>query len=578
MKLYQKTLITIGITLTSLFGVLYATTSSILVNGFTQLEKREVRQNVQRVQNAYSNYLNEFNALNYQWAAWDETYAFIKNGNQDYIKRNLRPADFQTLNINLILYLNSSGNLVYARGFNLKQRQFKPVPKGFLQSLRSNKINLRQQPNKLSRFSGIVLLPEGALAVSALPILTGQGKGPVRGTLIMGRYLSSEEIKHLSQLTRLDITAYKVTDPQLPIDVSAVKVALSSEEQSPENSIVVQPSSADTIRGYTMLRDIYDRPALLLRVDLPRDIYKQGRVSLNYFIVSLLVVGFVFTVATLLLLRRLVLSRLARLSNEVKVIGTTGDFSMRVAVSGADELSSLGSTINWMLEALESFLKELTAEREKADQLLLNVLPHPIADRLKNEQRTIADSFAEATVLFADIVGFTAMASHTSPVELVSLLNHIFSAFDRLAELHSLEKIKTIGDAYMVVGGIPVHREDHVESVAQMALDMQEAISKFNQENNSEFSMRIGISTGPVVAGVIGIKKFIYDLWGDTVNIASRMESHGLPGCIQVTAATYERLKDKYELEERGVINVKGKGEMTTYLLLGRKKESGIVR
>ncbi len=571
MKLYQKTLLTIGITLTSLFGVLYATTSSILVNGFTQLEKREVRQNVQRVQNAYSNYLSEFNSLNYQWAAWDETYAFIKNGNQDYIKRNLRPADFQTLNINLILYLNSSGNLVYGRGFNLKQRQFKPVPKGFLQSLRSNKINLRQQPNNLSRFSGIVLLPEGALAVSALPILTGQGKGPVRGTLIMGRYLNSDEIKHLSQLTRLDITAYKVTDPQLPIDVSAVKVALSSEVQSSENSIVVQPSSTDKIRGYTLLRDIYNKPALLLRVDLPRDIYKQGRVSLHYFIVSLMVVGFVFTVATLLLLRRLVLSRLARLSNEVKIIGTTGDFSMRVAVSGADELSSLGSTINWMLEALESFLKELSAEREKADQLLLNVLPHPIADRLKNEQRTIADSFAEATVLFADIVGFTAMASHTSPVELVSLLNQIFSAFDRLAELHGLEKIKTIGDAYMVVGGIPVHREDHVESVAQMALDMQEAISRFNQEKNSEFTMRIGISTGPVVAGVIGIKKFIYDLWGDTVNIASRMESHGLPGCIQVTSATYERLKDKFKLEKRGVIQVKGKGEMTTYLLLGRK-------
>jgi sensor domain CHASE-containing protein/class 3 adenylate cyclase len=570
MKLYQKTLLTIGITLSGLIGVLYATTSSILVNGFTQLEKREVRQNVQRVQNAYSNYLNEFNALNYQWAAWDETYGFIQNGNPDYIKRNLRPADFQTLNINLILYLNASGKLVYGRGFNLKQRQFKPVPTGFLPSLRS-KMNLRQQPNNMSRFSGIVLLPEGALVLSALPILTGQGKGPVRGTLIMGRYLNSDEIKRLSQLTRLNITAYKVTDPKLPSDVSAVKAALSSQVQSSETSIVVQPSSTDTIRGYTLLQDIYNQPALLLRVDLPRDIYKQGRVSLNYFIVSLLVVGFVFTVATLLLLRRLVLSRLARLSNEVKSIGTTGDFSMRVAVSGADELSSLGSTINWMLEALESFLKELSAEREKADQLLLNVLPHPIADRLKNKQSTIADSFAEATVLFADIVGFTAMASHTSPVELVSLLNQIFSAFDRLAELHGLEKIKTIGDAYMVVGGIPVHREDHVESVAQMALDMQEAISLFNQEKNSEFTMRIGISTGPVVAGVIGIKKFIYDLWGDTVNIASRMESHGLPGCIQVTAATYERLKDKFKLEKRGVIQVKGKGEMTTYLLLGRK-------
>ena len=569
MKLYQKTLLTIGITLSGLIGVLYATTSSILVNGFTQLEKREVRQNVQRVKNAYSNYLNEFNSLNYQWAAWDETYTFIKNGNQEYVKRNLRPADFQTLNINLILYLNSSGKLVYGQGFNLKQSKYQPVPKGFLPSLRA-KMNLRQEPNKLSRFRGIVLLPEGPLVLSALPILTGQGKGPPRGTLIMGRYLNSDEIKRLSQLTRLAITAYKVSDRTLPADVMTANATL-SQASPEEGSIVVQPTSTDTIKGYSLLRNIYNEPALLLRVDIPRDIYKQGQVSLRYFIVSLLVVGFVFTVATLLLLRRLVLSRLARLSNEVKSIGTTGDFSMRVAVAGADELSSLGSTINWMLEALESFLKELTIEREKADQLLLNVLPHPIANRLKNEQSTIADSFAEATVLFADIVGFTAMATHTSPVELVSLLNQIFSAFDRLAELHGLEKIKTIGDAYMVVGGIPVHRVDHVEAVAEMAMDMQEEINRFNKTKNAEFSIRIGISTGPVVAGVIGIKKFIYDLWGDTVNIASRMESHGLPGCIQVTAATYERLKDKYEFEDRGKIQIKGKGEMNTYLLLGRK-------
>jgi adenylate cyclase len=572
MKLYQKTLLTIGITLTSLFGVLYATTSSILLNGFTQLENREVRQNVQRAQNAYTNYLTEFNSLNYQWAAWDETYTFIKNGNQDYIKRNLRPADFQTLNINLILYLNSSGKLVYGQGFNLKQRKFNPVPRGFLPSLRA-RMNLQQQPNKMNRFSGIVLLPEGALVITALPILTGQGKGPPRGTLIMGRYLNDDEIKHLSKLTRLDIALYKVNNQQLPPDVQTVNTIFANTSQ--QNSIFVQPSSEDRIKGYALLQDIYKEPALLLRVDLPRDIYQQGQVSLHYFIVSLLVVGFVFTVATLLLLRRLVLSRLARLSHEVKIIGTTSDFSKRVAVSGADELSSLASTINWMLEALESFLKELTTEREKAEQLLLNVLPGAIADRLKNEQLTIADSFAEATVLFADIVGFTKMASHTSPVELVNMLNKIFSAFDRLAEQHGLEKIKTIGDAYMVVGGIPVQRSDHVEAVAEMALDMQQEMKKFNVIHNTNFEMRLGISTGPVVAGVIGIKKFIYDLWGDTVNIASRMESHGLPGCIQVTAATYERLKYKFELEARGMIEIKGKGEMMTYLLLGRKATVG---
>jgi class 3 adenylate cyclase len=219
----------------------------------------------------------------------------------------------------------------------------------------------------------------------------------------------------------------------------------------------------------------------------------------------------------------------------------------------------------------QAYLKQLQAEQEKSERLLLSILPRPVAEQLKQTQSTIADSFAEATVLFADIVDFTVISTHRSPIEMVNLLNHIFSAFDNLAEKHGLEKIKTIGDAYMVVGGIPKHRPDHAEAIADMALDMQIAISKFNSETGESFSIRIGISTGPVVAGVIGTKKFIYDLWGDTVNTASRMESHGFPGAIQVTDSTYQCLKDKYQLEERGTIPVKGKGEMQTFILKGRK-------
>jgi len=203
--------------------------------------------------------------------------------------------------------------------------------------------------------------------------------------------------------------------------------------------------------------------------------------------------------------------------------------------------------------------------------LLLNILPLPIANRLKKEERTIADSFNEATVLFADIVGFTNLSDHTPPVELVNLLNQIFSAFDRLAEQHGLEKIKTIGDAYMVVGGIPTPGSERAQAVAEMALDMLKAIQEFNGADRGKFNMRIGINTGPVVAGVIGLKKFIYDLWGDTVNIASPIDSQGIPGCIHVTDDTYARLKEQYEFERRGVIQVKGKAEMMNYLLLGRK-------
>ena len=209
--------------------------------------------------------------------------------------------------------------------------------------------------------------------------------------------------------------------------------------------------------------------------------------------------------------------------------------------------------------------------QEQSDRLLLNILPEAIADRLKQDEHTIADSFEEVTVLFADIVSFTQLSSHISPHELVKQLNEIFSTFDRLAQRLGLEKIKTIGDAYMVVGGLPTARADHAEAIAQMALDMQQEIARFKRDDGEPFHIRIGISSGPVVAGVIGLNKFIYDLWGDTVNTASRMESQGIPGCIQVTSATYERLRHKFRLEKRGIIEVKGKGEMITYFLKGRK-------
>ena len=219
----------------------------------------------------------------------------------------------------------------------------------------------------------------------------------------------------------------------------------------------------------------------------------------------------------------------------------------------------------------QAYLEQLRVERAKSERLLLNVLPAPIAERLKEQEGVIAESFAEATILFADVVGFTQMSARVTPEELVHLLNEIFSAFDRLAHRHRLEKIKTIGDCYMVVAGLPMRRADHVAAMAEMALDMQAALAQFNETRNAALNIRTGINTGPVVAGIIGTAKFAYDLWGDAVNTASRMESHSMPGRIQVTAATYERLRDKYVFEERGPITIKGKGEMLTYFLVGRK-------
>jgi len=259
-----------------------------------------------------------------------------------------------------------------------------------------------------------------------------------------------------------------------------------------------------------------------------------------------------------------------------------GELNTRVDWEGIEEVEVLSSSFNQMADQLQSSFEtleekvaertaELEGEKEKSEELLLNILPKVIADRLKIDRRAIAEHYSEVTILFADIVGFTVLSSKLSPLELVNLLNHFFSAFDELALKYGLEKIKTIGDAYMVVGGLPIPRADHAETIADMALEMQAFIEEFQVTASESFQIRIGINTGEVVSGVIGLRKFVYDLWGDAVNVASRMESSGLPGHIQVTQETYEKLKDNYILEERGIISVKGKGEMMTYWLKGKK-------
>jgi class 3 adenylate cyclase len=219
--------------------------------------------------------------------------------------------------------------------------------------------------------------------------------------------------------------------------------------------------------------------------------------------------------------------------------------------------------------------RQIAEANRENERLLLNILPPPIADRLRRGERVIADRFDDVTLLIADIVGFTSMSSRMTATELVEVLNGIFSAVDELVDRHQLEKIKTIGDAYMVVGGIPTQMDDHLERVADMALDLCARVDDMQAGAPRQVSIRIGMHCGPAVAGVIGVKKFIYDVWGDTVNVASRMESLGAPGRVHVSPVVYERLGDRYEFEPRGLIDVKGKGPMATYFLVGRRGARG---
>ena len=216
-------------------------------------------------------------------------------------------------------------------------------------------------------------------------------------------------------------------------------------------------------------------------------------------------------------------------------------------------------------------LDELNAEKERSEALLLNILPRTIVERMRRGETVIADRIAEATILFADLVDFTSLAAKSSPEETVALLGEIFSRFDALAARHGLEKIKTTGDGYMVAGGLPEERPDHAVAVAEMALGMLDAVETGGRTGGEPFRLRIGLNTGALIAGVLGTQKFVYDVWGDTVNTAKRMESYGLPGRVHVSAATRRALGDAFRCEPRGLLDVKGKGWMETYFVCPRE-------
>ena len=222
------------------------------------------------------------------------------------------------------------------------------------------------------------------------------------------------------------------------------------------------------------------------------------------------------------------------------------------------------------LEQLQKEKELLQMEQMKSERLILNILPKPIAERLKKNEKNISSSYEDVTILFSDIVGFTQMSSLLTPSDLVALLNDLFTRFDKRAELLGLEKIKTIGDAYMAAGGVPVPRADHADIVADMALGMLEDLAEFNRDNQMSLQMRIGLNSGPVVAGIIGFTKFSYDLWGSTVNVASRMESSSVIGKIQISPSTAKALSGRFDLQGREVIEVKGIGKVLTHFLLKR--------
>ena len=361
MTLRRKTLIYICVTFVILIWILHVISQNILLDSFAQLEEQNTSQNVERVLNTLSNDLSSLATTTGDWASWDDTYAFIEDTNTDYIDSNLIDGTFTELRLNFMLFINTSGQIVFGKAFDLHNEEEIPIPQSLQGHLSASDL-LLYHPDTESNIGGIILLPEGPVLLASQPILTSDDEGPARGSLIMGRYLDATEIDRLSQITLLSLAAYPTNATQMPPDLQTARLSLS--EESP---ILIQPLDAQYVSGYGLLMDIYGEPGLILRVDMPRDIYQHGQASVNYLILSIVAVGLVVAIVTMLLVEKQVLSRLFNLSRSVSSIGTSSDPSRRVPSTGKDEVSNLANTINVMIEALEQSRNVLQEKNTQLD-------------------------------------------------------------------------------------------------------------------------------------------------------------------------------------------------------------------
>ncbi len=346
MKLRRKTLSIVGLTIAGLTGILYATSSSILLGSLVKAEEQEATQVVKGVLSVFGQTADDFNSRFADWSAWDDTYTFIQNRNSEFIASNLVPEGLANLRVNLAVFVNTSGKIVYGTSLDSQKQKLTPVPSALKQHI-SLSDPLLQHPNVESSLAGILLLPSGPILIASRPIVTTKSTGPIRGTVVFGRNLDAAGIAKLSKITRLPLIVHSINEPHLPADFLKARYKLSGKKP-----ILVRPVSEDLMAGYALIRDIYDRPALLLRVDMPREIYHQGQTSLMYLLVSVGLAGIGFIGCTLLLIERLVLSRLSSLAKGVNRVSSSQDLSLRLPVTGEDELSDLAHTINAMLSAI----------------------------------------------------------------------------------------------------------------------------------------------------------------------------------------------------------------------------------
>lgn len=402
MRLRNRTLSIIGLTLAGLIVILYGTSRVILLGGFARLEEHDVRRNVGRALSALSDRLASLGAVVEDWATWDDTYDFMEDKSTKYIASNLGDLTFSNLGLNVMLYIDTSGRIVFGKGFDLNEGKAIPIPRGLQEYIVPNGLT-QFRSNATGTATGIAVLPEGPMLLAARPILTTKGKGPARGTLVMGRYFDSAVVQQLAESTHLAITVQQLNRPEVPPDLRTALTSLSEHEP-----VYVRPLGTQFIAGYALLKDISGEPGLVLKVQVPRSIYAQGRTSVLYFLSWLVTAGLVFGVVILVFLEKTVLSRLALLSTSVSAIGASGDLSTRVPAAGRDELSDLAREINRMLEALERYQGELRASEERYRHLSITDPLTGLHNRTYFEQemhRLEAESCTPVGIVLCDIDG-----------------------------------------------------------------------------------------------------------------------------------------------------------------------------